>query len=129
MQFGDCLDADPEDPFQALRLRLIEARRSPDAGSSLLALAARRTPLPRLAGVTRARCLARRRKQPVKTGQVDPRFGHQGRQPGDEIEGFKDDVRRAVSVRRLQSVADVAVRRERQRGKPASLIRCVAMQR
>jgi len=29
----------------------------------------------------------------VKTGQVDPRLGNQGRQPGDEVEGFDKFVR------------------------------------
>lgn len=35
-------------------------------------------------------------------------------QPGNEIERLKDDVCCAVSVRRLQPVTDVAVRRKRQ---------------
>lgn len=38
------------------------------------------------------------RKDPMEAGQNDPRFRHQDRQPGDEIEGFEDDVRRAVAV-------------------------------
>ena len=69
---------------------------------------------PRLAAVTRARYLAVRRKHPVEARQVDPRFGHQGRQTGNEVQRLEDDVRGAVSVRPLQLVADVAVRRLRQ---------------
>ncbi len=53
-------------------------------------------------------------KSSVEAGEVDRRFRHQGRQVGDEIQWLEDDVRRAVSVRRLQQVTDVAVRRERQ---------------
>ena len=45
---------------------------------------------------------------------MNPRFRYQGRQPGNEIQWLEDNVRGAVSVRRLQLVPDVAVRRERQ---------------
>ena len=50
----------------------------------------------------------------IQSGQVDPRFRHQRCQPGNKVEGFEDDMRRAVSVRRLQLVPDVAVRRQLQ---------------
>ena len=49
-------------------------------------------------------------RQVVEARQVEPRFRHQGCQPGNEVEGLEDDVRRAVSVRRPQLVPDVAVR-------------------
>jgi hypothetical protein len=42
-----------------------------------------------------------RRKHPVETGEIESRLGHQGRQPGDEVEGFEDDMGRAIAVRRL----------------------------
>ena len=47
-------------------------------------------------------------------GEVDPRFRHQGCQAGNEIQWLEDDVRRAVTVRRLQLEPDVAIRGERQ---------------
>jgi hypothetical protein len=72
-----------------------------------------------------------RRKDAVETGQIDSRFGHQGRQPGDdvqgctnvaggrmpratEVEGFEDDVRGAVAVRGLQLNRSCASLRPRQ---------------
>ena len=54
------------------------------------------------------------RKHPVEASEVDPRLRHQGCQPGDKIQRLEDDVRRAVPVGRLELVADIAVRRERQ---------------
>lgn len=51
---------------------------------------------------------------PLEACQADPHLGHLGRQTDDEIQWFEDDVCRAVSVRRLELVADVSVRRERQ---------------
>jgi len=60
------LDVDPENPLEALRLRLIAARRSAGALSSGSAVVARRPPLPRLAGVTRARYLLFGAKTPWK---------------------------------------------------------------
>ena len=47
-------------------------------------------------------------------GTFGPRFRHQRRQAGYEIQRLEGNVCRAVSVRRLQLVSDVAVRRERQ---------------
>jgi hypothetical protein len=58
--------------------------------------------------------VAVRRKDPVKTGQVDFRLLHQGRQPRDAVQRLEDDVGGAVAVRGLQLVEDVAVRRARQ---------------
>ena len=55
-----------------------------------------------------------RRKDPVEAGEVDPRPGHQGGQPGDKIERLEDDVRRAVPIGGFQLLADISVRRERQ---------------
>ena len=50
----------------------------------------------------------------VEACQVDSGLGHQGRQPGDEIERFEDDVRGAVTVGGLQLVAHVPAWGERQ---------------
>jgi len=51
------LDFDAEDPLQVLRLRPLAARRSAGVGSSTFSLAPPWRPRPRLAGVTRERCL------------------------------------------------------------------------
>ena len=45
----------------------------------------------------------------MKAGQVDAWLGHQGSQPGHEVQGVEDDMGGAVPVRCLQLVADVAV--------------------
>ena len=50
------LDVDIEHPLQALRLKLIEARGSTGVGASIASAVLALLPLPRLAGVTRARC-------------------------------------------------------------------------
>ena len=42
--------------------------------------------------------LAVRREHAVNAGQVDPGFGHQRRQTGDEIQRLEDDVGGAVPV-------------------------------
>jgi hypothetical protein len=47
-----------------------------------------------------------------KARQVDARLWHQGGEPGDEVERLEDDMGVAVTVRRLDLVAEVAVRRE-----------------
>ena len=107
------LDIDPEDPLEALRpghcgaafgwRRLLRVR-----GPGM-----RGAPAPPGRGHPRT-VFAVRCEHPVETGQVHPRLGHQGGQPGNEIQWLEDDVRRAVSVRRLQLVSDLAVRCERQ---------------
>ena len=51
------LDVDPEHPLEALRLRLIAARRSAGVRSSGSAIVVCGPPFPRLPGVTRARYL------------------------------------------------------------------------
>ena len=60
----------------------------------------------------------------VKAGEVDAGFGHQGGQPGNEIQRLKDDVRGAIpkalatlagqafAVRCLELVPDIAIRRQ-----------------
>ena len=58
--------------------------------------------------------LAVRREHPMKAGEIHSGLRHQGGQPGKEIQWLEDDVRGPVPVRRLQLVANVAVRRERQ---------------
>jgi len=50
----------------------------------------------------------------MKAGQVDPGLGRQGGEAGDEVERFEDDMGGAIAVRRLELVANVAVRGERQ---------------
>lgn len=37
-------------------------------------------------------------EHPVEAGEVDPRFRYQGGQAGDEVQGFEDDVGRAVAI-------------------------------
>ncbi len=77
IQVGEnLLDADPEDPLGPLRLRLIAARRSTAVRSSGSAAAlASRPPLPRLAGVTRARKLLFGAKTPWKRVRLTRGFG------------------------------------------------------
>ena len=62
------LDVDAKYALQALRLKLIEARRSAGVGASESPLEGRWLPLPRLAGVT----CARYRLWGTNTPQVDP---------------------------------------------------------
>ena len=50
----------------------------------------------------------------MEAGQIDPGLGHQGGEPGDEVERFEDDMGGAIAVRRLELVTDVAIGRERQ---------------
>ncbi len=51
------------------------------------------------------------RKNAVKSGEVDPRFGHQRRQPGDEAQRLEDHVGSAVPIGGFQFIADVPARR------------------
>lgn len=63
-------------------------------------------------------------KHTVVTGEVDSWPRHQGRQPGNEIQRLKDDVRGAIpkalatlagqafAVRCLELVPDIAIRRQ-----------------
>ncbi len=55
-----------------------------------------------------------RRKHAMEAGQVHPCLRHQSCQSGNEVQWLEDDVRCTVTVRRLQVVPDVAVRREQQ---------------
>jgi len=50
----------------------------------------------------RCSLLAVRGKYPMEVRQIDPGFWHQGGEPGDEIERLEDDMRGAVTVRRLE---------------------------
>jgi len=50
---------------------------------------------------------------PLETGQIDPGLGHQGSEPGDEVERL-EDMGGAIAVRRFELVTDVAIGRERQ---------------
>jgi hypothetical protein len=52
------------------------------------------------------------REHAVKSRQVDPRRRHQRCQASDEVQRFEDDVPRAVSIRDLQPVANLSLRRE-----------------
>jgi hypothetical protein len=53
-------------------------------------------------------------KNTVKSDEVHSGLGHQGGQPGDEIQGLKEDTRGAVAVRGLELVLHLTVRGERQ---------------
>jgi hypothetical protein len=94
----------------------IDRRRSSGERSSLLAwvdspsLASR---LPRPAGVNCARRLALGAKDAVEAREVGAWWRHQRRQLGDEVDGLELDVRGAVLPRRLELVADPALRRDR----------------
>lgn len=43
-------------------------------------------------------------QDPVETAEVHTRLGHQGSQPGDEVERLEDDVGGAIPVRRFEGV-------------------------
>ena len=55
------------------------------------------------------RVLAVGRKDCVEAGEIDAQFRHQSCQPGNEIHGFKYDMRCAIAIRRLQFVAHLAI--------------------
>ena len=44
------------------------------------------------------------REYAVITSQVDARVGHECRQPGDKVQWLEHNMRRAIPIRRLQSV-------------------------
>lgn len=52
------------------------------------------------------------REHAVEPGQVHTGFGHQGGQPGNEVEWFQDDVRGAVAKWGFQGVSHVSLCRE-----------------
>jgi hypothetical protein len=116
------LDVNTEHPFQALRPghRGAAFGRCRLLGIRGLGMPASPAPLGRCHPRT---VFAVGRKHAVEARQVDPRFRHQRCQPGNEVEGLEDNVRGAVTVRRLQLVPDVAVRGERKAlfrdGRPA----------
>ena len=47
-------------------------------------------------------------KHAMEARQVDLGLGHQGREPGDEVERLEDDMGGAIAVRRLELVPDIA---------------------
>ena len=55
-----------------------------------------------------------RRKDPVVTREVDPWRRHQCGQPGHEVQGLEHHVRGAVTVRGLETVANISLGGERQ---------------
>lgn len=69
------LDVDSEPALQVLRPRLMAARRSAGVFSSLSLSEGRLFPLPRLAGVTRARCLLFGANTPCKRVRLTPGWG------------------------------------------------------
>ncbi len=85
------------DPFQALRP---DHRSTAFGGCRLLSIPGRSTLTARapLSQCHPRAVLAVRCKHPVEAGEVDPRFGYQGHQSGDEIERLEDDVRGAVTI-------------------------------
>ena len=58
--------------------------------------------------------LAVGREHAVESRQVDPGLWDQRGQPGDQVQRLEDNMGRAVAIRRLLLVADVAVRGDRQ---------------
>jgi len=54
-----------------------------------------------------------RREYPEEAG-VDSRFGLQGRLVADSVQRLENDVRRAVTIRGVQTVTDVSVHQQRQ---------------
>ena len=97
------LDVDPKDPLEPLR----PSHRGAAFGwRRLLRICGPGVPAA-LAPLGRCHLravLAVWRKHAMETGQVDPRFRHQSCQPGNEVQRLEDDMRRAVSIRRLQLV-------------------------
>lgn len=89
----------------------INARRSPGVCSCSVSLWL--LPLPRFAGVTRARCLLLGANT-LEADEIDPWPGHQGHQPGNKIQRLEDYVGGAIPIWRLEPIADVSVRGERQ---------------
>ena len=84
--------------------QVIDARRSAGVGGSSATLAwllCRRDqrPMPAVGG-----------KYAMQPGQLHSWFEHQGRPLGNEVQRLKDHMRGAVPVRRLQWVANVAIR-------------------
>ncbi len=49
------------------------------------------------------------RENTMESSQVNPGLRHQGSKPSHEIQWLEDNVGSAISIRRLQLVADVAV--------------------
>lgn len=98
------IDVDVEHPFEALRLG---HGCTPFQGSwrfiCCLGLLANFTPPRRC---YQGAVLAVRRKYPVKPGQVDAWFGHQGGQSCDEIQRLEFDMLGPVTVRRLEPTAN-----------------------
>ncbi len=45
-----------------------------------------------------------RGKHAIETRSVDPRLGHQSRQPGDEVVRLEDDMRGAVAVNAVEAL-------------------------
>ena len=50
----------------------------------------------------------------MESSQVGPGLGHQGDQPGNEVQWLENDMRGAIAVRRLEFVAHMAIAGERQ---------------
>lgn len=45
------------------------------------------------------------RKHPMKSGEVDPRFGHQRSKPSQEVQQLEDDRGGTVPIGRFQFIA------------------------
>ena len=105
------LDIDPKDPLEALCPSHRGAAFNWRGLLQIRAAGMLAAPAPPRRGHPRA-ILAVRREYTVEACQIDPQFRPQRRQAGDAVEGLEDDVRRAVSVRCLQLITDVAIRGE-----------------
>ena len=53
-------------------------------------------------------------ENPVKSTQVDPGLRHQGDKPRDEVQRLEYDMRGAISIRRFELVAHLAIAHQRQ---------------
>ena len=53
-------------------------------------------------------------KHPVEASEIQARRRDERRQPSDEIQWLEDHMRRPVTVRGFQCVADLAARRQEQ---------------
>ena len=43
----------------------------------------------------------------MESGQIHPRFGYQVSQPGNEIQGFEDDVGGPIAAGRFELISDI----------------------
>jgi len=112
------LDIDVEDALEALHPEpapdLIRGHGRPTFGRRLVLRLIRRFGLVALTpfgGRHQRTVLAVRSEYTVKAGEgeVDAWLGHQGGEPGDEVQGLENDMRGAVAIRDFQLTAHLAL--------------------